>query len=76
MLCANRLNQARRGWSGVPEHVRKNDTDFTLLQEELNASVLGHCGLALKSAPYYWVNFGGPLPLNVGGSGGKAMRER
>jgi len=24
-------------------------------------------------APYNWVNFGGPLPLNGGGSGGKAM---
>jgi len=37
VLCANRLNQARPGWSGMPGHVRQNDTDFTLLKEELNA---------------------------------------
>ena len=34
---------------------------------------LGHCGLILQLAPYNWVNFRGPLPLNGGGSGGKAM---
>ena len=34
---------------------------------------LGYCGLILQLAPYNWVNFGGPLPLNCGGSGGKAM---
>jgi len=28
---------------------------------------LGHCGLILQLAPYNWVNFGGPLPLNGGG---------
>ena len=39
VLCANLLNQARRGWSGMPGHVRLNDTDFTLLQEELNAPI-------------------------------------
>jgi len=33
---------------------------------------LGHCGLILQLAAYNWVNFGGPLPLNGGGSGGKA----
>ena len=32
---------------------------------------LGHCGLILQLAPYNWVNFGGPLPLNGGGSGGR-----
>ena len=37
VLCANRLNQARRGWSDMPGYVRQNDTDFTLLQEEVNA---------------------------------------
>jgi len=37
--CANRLNQARRGWSGMPGHIGQNDTDFTLLQEELNAPI-------------------------------------
>ena len=73
MLCANQLNQARQGWLGMPGHVRQNDTDFTLLQEELNAPILGHCGLILQLAPYNCVNFGGPLPLNGGGSGGKAM---
>ena len=39
MLCANRLNQVRRGWLGMPGHVRQNDTDFTLLQDELNAPI-------------------------------------
>ena len=34
---------------------------------------LGHCGLILQLAPYNWVNFGGPLPLNSGGQRGKAM---
>jgi len=32
---------------------------------------LGHCGLILQLDPYNWVNFGGPLPLNGGDSGGK-----
>jgi len=27
----------------------------------------------VQLAPYNWVNFGGPLPLNGGGSRGKAM---
>ena len=49
-------------------------TPISLLQEELNAPILGHCGLILQLARYNWVNFGGPLPLNGGGgSGGKAM---
>ena len=39
MRCANRLNHARRDWSGMPGHVGQNDTDFTLLQEELNAPI-------------------------------------
>jgi len=39
VLCANRLNQARLGWSGMPGHVGQNDTDFTLLQEELDAPI-------------------------------------
>ena len=34
---------------------------------------LGHCGLILQLAPCNLGNFGGPLPLNGGGSGGKAM---
>ena len=34
----------------MPGHVRQNDTDFTLLQEELNAPILGHCGLILQLA--------------------------
>ena len=32
---------------------------------------LGHCGLILQLAPYNWVNFGGPLPLNGGGAAGR-----
>jgi len=39
MLCANRLNQARRSFSGMPGHVGQNDADFTLLQEEMNAPI-------------------------------------
>jgi len=31
---------------------------------------LGHCGLILQLAPYNWLNFGGPLPLNGGGAAG------
>ena len=62
MLCANWLNHTGRGWSGMPGQVRQNDTDCTLLQEELNAPILGHCGLILKSAPYNWVNFGPTAP--------------
>ena len=50
----------------MPGHVRQNDTDFTLLPEELNAPILGHCCLILQLAPYNWVNFRGPLPLNGG----------
>ena len=37
LLCKS-VNQARRGWSSMPGHVRQNDTDFTL-QEELNAPI-------------------------------------
>ena len=51
-----------RGWSGMPGHVRQNDTDFTLLQEELNAPILGHCGLILQLAPYNWVDLGAHCP--------------
>jgi len=40
--CANRLNQDRRGWTGMPGHVGHNDTDFILLQEELNAPIANH----------------------------------
>ena len=32
---------------------------------------LAHCGLILQLAPYNWVNFGGPLPLNGGGASGE-----
>jgi len=60
----------------MPGHVRQNDTDFTLLQEELNAPILGHCGLILQLAPYNWVNFGGPLPLNGGWQRGESDGER
>jgi len=37
--CANWLNQATRSWSGMPGHVGQHDTDFILLQEELNAPI-------------------------------------
>jgi len=57
----------------MPGRVGQNDTDFTLLQEELNAPILSHCGLILQLAPYNWANFGGPLLLNGVGCGGKAM---
>ena len=34
---ASRNHEKDGGWSGMPGHVGQNDTDFTLLQEELNA---------------------------------------
>jgi len=37
----------------MPGHVRQNDTDFTLLQEELNAPILGCCSLILQLAPIF-----------------------
>jgi len=57
----------------MPGHVGQNDTDFTLLQEELNAPIFRPLRPNFATAPYNWVNFGGPLPLNGGGSGGKAI---
>ena len=57
-------------------HVPQNDTDFTLLQEELNAPILGHCGLILQLTSYNWVKFGVPLPLNGGGQRGESDGER
>ena len=60
----------------MPGHVRQNDTDFTLSQEELNAPILGRCGLILQLAPYNWVNFGGTLPLNGGAQQGENDGER
>ena len=57
-------------------HVRQNDTDFTLLQGELNAPILGHCGLILQLAPYNWVHVWDPLPLNGGGQQGESDGER
>jgi len=29
----------KQDWSGMPGHVGQNDTDFTLLQEELNGPI-------------------------------------
>ena len=60
----------------MPGRVRQNDTAFTLLQEELDAPILGHCGLILQLAPYNWVNFWGPLTLNGGGQRGESDGER
>jgi len=53
----------------MPEHVRQNDTDITLWQEELNAPILGHCGLILQLAPYNWVNCGATAPKRWGAAG-------
>ena len=66
MLCANRLNQARRGLVG-----QNNYTDFTLLQEELNAPILGHCGLILQLAPIIGSTLGPTAPKRSGAAGGK-----
>ena len=61
----------------MPGHVRQNDTDFTLLQQELNAPIFFRpLGLILQLASYNWVNFGGPLPLNGGGQRGESDGER
>ena len=54
----------------MPGNVGQNDTDFTLLQEELNALIFGHCGLMLQLAPCL-TNFGGTQPLS-----GRGRRER
>jgi len=68
VLCANRLNQARRGWSGMPGHVGQNDTHFTLLQEELNAPISRPLRLNFAIGLFFdqlW----GPQPLNSRGRG-------
>jgi len=36
---APRNHEKDGGWSGMPGHVAQNDTDFILLQEELNAPI-------------------------------------
>jgi len=59
----------------MPGHVRQNDTDFTLLQEELNASIFRPLRPNFAVDTYNWVNFGDPLPLNGGGSGGQSDGE-
>ena len=68
--------QASRGWSGMPGHVRQNDTGFTLLQEELNAPIFRPLQPNFAMAPYNWVNFGGSLPLNGGGQRRESHGER
>ena len=60
----NGLNQARRGCSGMPGHVGQNDTDFTLLQEELNAPISRPLRPNFAIGPPFFTNFGGPQPLN------------
>jgi len=37
----------------MPGHFGQNDTNFTLLQEELNAPILGRCGLIMQLAPHF-----------------------
>jgi len=56
--------QARRCWSGMPGHVGQNDTDFTLLQEELNAPISRPLWPNFAIGPPFLTNFGGPQPLN------------
>jgi len=51
--CANRLNQARRGWPDMPGHVAQNNTDFTLLQEELNAPISTPLRPTFAIAPHF-----------------------
>jgi len=64
--------QARRGWSGMPGHVGQNDTDFTLLQEELNAPIYRPLQPNFAIGPHFdqlW----GPQPLNGRGRGEREM---
>ena len=57
----------------MPGHVPQNDTDFTLLLEELNAPIFKPLRPNFAIGPYNWVNFWGPLPLNGEGQRGKAF---
>jgi len=66
-----------RTWLGPRDHVLDGGLDppweGANLGVRMGVPFLGHCGLILQLAPYNWVNFGGPLPLNGGWQRGKAM---
>ena len=53
MRGANRLNQASRGLSGMPGHVGQNDTDFTLLQEQMSAPIFRPLRPNFAIAPHF-----------------------
>jgi len=48
----------------MPAHVGQNDTEFTLLQEELNAPISRPLWPNFAIDPPFLTNFGGPQPLN------------
>ena len=48
----------------MPGHVGQNDTDFTLLQEELNAPISRPLWPNFAIGPPFLTNFEGPQPLN------------
>ena len=54
----------------MPGHVEQNDTDFTLLQEELNAPIFRSLRLNFAIGPPFLTNFWGPQPLS-----GRGERE-
>jgi len=62
VLCANRLNQARRGWSGMPGHVRQMTPISHFCKRNWMHLFLDHCGLILQLAPYNWVKLGAHCP--------------
>ena len=53
----------------MPGHVGQNDTDFSLLQEELNAPIFRPLRPNFAIGPPFLTKFGGPQPLNGRDSG-------
>ena len=60
----------------MPRHVRQNDTDFTLLQVELNAPIFRPLRPNFAIGPLQLGQLWGPLPLNGGGQRGEGDGER
>jgi len=56
----------------MPGHVRQNDTDFTLLQEELNAPIFRPLRPNFAIGPLYLGQLWGPTaPKRWGAAGGE-----
>jgi len=65
--------QARRGWSGMPGHVGQSDTDFTLLQEKLNAPISRPLQLNFAIGSPILTNFGAHSPYTIGCRGDREV---